>query len=70
MTQFKKGDVVYLKSGGPQITVNSGPLAGGGGNSVECIWFVGTKRFEGVFDQDALTDHDPKPLLPPMSSRS
>ena len=71
MATYAKGTKVWLKSGGPQMTVNSGPLAGGMSSSVECVWFDKSgKRHADNFDQDALTDQDPAPPLAPMSSRS
>ena len=62
MAKFKKGDVVKLKSGGPQMTVqNVGDFSmqGGGENGVYCVWFEknGTKKQEGYFDEDVLMIH-------------
>jgi uncharacterized protein YodC (DUF2158 family) len=48
--QFKTGDVVQLKSGGPKMTV-------GGYNNlghVVCKWFAGTESKHGMFAQDSL----------------
>lgn len=36
---FKRGDIVRLNSGGPQMTVQE--PAADEGDSVECMWFVG-----------------------------
>ena len=43
--QWKEGDVVMLKSGGPLMTVTS--IASGG--AVHCTWFDGTKKMNGSF---------------------
>ena len=52
MAEFKKGDVVRLKSGGPRMTVvdlgsfrPTGPEDG-----VKCQWFDAGRRTEEVFD--------------------
>ena len=50
MAQFKVGDVVQLKSGGPKMTVNTVLSL----ERVKCTWFEGSKQVEGVFGQDAL----------------
>lgn len=60
MSQFEKGDVVQLKSGGPQMTVadmgDYGPV--GPKNGVKCVWFVQVKGVpkaeEEVFDEVVL----------------
>lgn len=44
MSTFNVGDVVQLKSGGPEMTVIDRELDG---NKVECMWFV--------FDHEART---------------
>jgi len=51
--EFKIGDVVQLKSGGPKMTVTL--VADDYGTPmVWCIWFVGTKEQTGKFPPDAL----------------
>ena len=62
MTNFKKGDVVWLKSGGPRMTVNYKTANG----SLSCVWFdENNKMCNGNFFAEALTDQDPKaPLMP------
>jgi uncharacterized protein YodC (DUF2158 family) len=50
MSDFKPGDLVHLKSGGPVMTVNG--LEGG----VECLWFSGDDLERGVFSQAALAE--------------
>ena len=47
---YKKGDIVQLKSGGPKMTV-SDPNAYGG---IECQWFAGGKLSKGRFPDDVL----------------
>jgi uncharacterized protein YodC (DUF2158 family) len=42
MADLKIGDVVTLKSGGPKMTITSGPEDDGtGGKVVHCSWFGG-----------------------------
>jgi uncharacterized protein YodC (DUF2158 family) len=56
MSDFKVGDVVQLKSGGPLMTVHNiadyshiGPNPG-----LLCVWFDNAKRVEDVFDPRAV----------------
>jgi uncharacterized protein YodC (DUF2158 family) len=56
LAEFKKGDIVRLKSGGPAMTVEivsdyspMGPEVG-----VLCIWFVGPHQEQHVFDAAVL----------------
>jgi len=54
MSDFQKGDVVVLKSGGPQMTVEKvGQFGGGMGiasyNGVACVWFEGAKVCREAF---------------------
>lgn len=44
MSDWKVGDQVVLKSGGPVMTVNSAF-----GDNVSCAWFAGKKREQGTF---------------------
>jgi uncharacterized protein YodC (DUF2158 family) len=46
--QFKAGDVIRLKSGGPKMTVTS-VADEWGAPMVYCVWFVGTKEQSGKF---------------------
>lgn len=50
MSQFKPGDVVQLKSGGPKMTVHH--IHGDG--DVTCDWFIGHEQRTGTFNHDAL----------------
>jgi len=52
MSTFNLGDVVQLKSGGPQMTiadVGDYSIDGSGEQSAKCIWFDGKKQNEHVF---------------------
>jgi len=50
-TQFQVGDVVQLKSGGPNMTVKR--LMGIG---VDCVWFDGQRLAQSAwFESDLLT---------------
>lgn len=52
--EFKPGDVVVLKSGGPRMTVSSLD-----GNRVWCVWFDGAGVPQGkAFDSAVLKDYD------------
>lgn len=52
---IKKGMIVYLKSGGPAMTIHS--LARP--NVWICQWFVGTTLKSGHFNVNQLTDEKP-----------
>jgi len=60
MTEMKarwyvNGEVVQLKSGGPEMTVTyAGPGAFGSGKIVRCMWFNGNKQMSGEFPPDSL----------------
>lgn len=57
MSDFAKGDVVLLKSGGPRMTIqevgdygfSDAPL-----NGAHCVWFEKNKSFEKPFSFDVL----------------
>ena len=63
---FKKGDIVVLKSGGPQMTVENYHINMGGGFSisesdhiVDCIWFDNSNQLvKKSFEQEALKRHE------------
>ena len=48
---FKKGDIVVLKSGGPQMTIDD---PNGYAGEVDCVWFAGAKREHAAFDPETL----------------
>lgn len=51
MEDFKIGDIVQLKSGGPKMTVNDVSQAVTG---LWCQWFKGSKLERGHFMKDTL----------------
>ena len=50
MAEFKVGDIVRLKSGGPKMTVEI--LLGDG--ELKCQWFDGSELQEARFDPDVV----------------
>jgi uncharacterized protein YodC (DUF2158 family) len=62
--KFKPGDVVKLKSGGPNMTVHNYIALGAGtaSQTVRCKWFAGAKSETGDFHEAALLPaEDEKP---------
>ncbi len=58
--EIKTGDLVWLKSGGPKMTVtNVGTPMGKRNVSAWCSWFEGKKSENGVFALESLTKIDP-----------
>ena len=53
---YKIGDIVILKSGGPDMTVKSTPETYSAG--YKCQWFAGKKLEIGVFEKDSLKPKD------------
>lgn len=51
-SEFKVGDIIQLKSGGPKMTVQSLPDVRGG--YIRCQWFAGSKLESGAFPPDSL----------------
>lgn len=49
---MQAGDVVQLKSGGPQMTISH--KAAGGASGWVCIWFDGAKKEQAIFPENAL----------------
>lgn len=41
--KFKVGDVVQLKSGGPEMTIKAIGAYDTGQEYVKCVWFIGTE---------------------------
>jgi uncharacterized protein YodC (DUF2158 family) len=58
---FKKGDVVVLKSGSPKMTIdniaNYG-IAGSEKIQAECVWFEGSKKQSNRFALESLEKFD------------
>lgn len=57
-TEFKAGDVVQLKSGGPKMTVESidnYSYTAEPDLKAKCVWFEGTKQHDSLFALAALT---------------
>lgn len=50
--EFKKGDVVQLRSGGPKMTVDDTTKTSGG--DLHCVWFVGDEKKSSYFAKEAL----------------
>jgi uncharacterized protein YodC (DUF2158 family) len=63
VNQFKAGDVVQLKSGGPKMTVTEIELFNGK-PVVYCSWFVGTKQEKSDFTPEALKFPETPPAPP------
>lgn len=62
MSDWKAGDVVILKSGGPTMTVVSVGdfmMSAGLNPGVLCVWFSKEDRNESVFHPDALQRYEP-----------
>jgi len=65
MPAFKVGDVVKLKSGGPNMTVSSygTDFSDRPTKNVDCKWFAGAKAQSAAFHEDLLdtvTPPEPK----------
>jgi len=56
--EFKAGDVVQLKSGGPKMTIGGIGKYGMGAtrDSANCLWFEGTNQKQAVFELVTLTE--------------
>ncbi|EKS7193735.1 YodC family protein [Enterobacter ludwigii] len=62
--KYKLGDSVYLKSGGPEMSINEIQTQGINDTfrgTYRCQWFAGKKLEHGVFAEDSLTATNPKP---------
>lgn len=54
-TQFKVGDVVKLRSGGPKMTISA---ARDNSGDYTCVWFKGASREVGYFKDEILMKAD------------
>ncbi|MPM00433.1 hypothetical protein SDC9_46657 [bioreactor metagenome] len=53
--ELKVGDIVMLKSGGPNMTIAEfGDYNYSGREQAKCVWFQGIKRYEDIFEKDTL----------------
>jgi len=52
--QWKEGDVVQLKSGGPRMIVDRVVHFSDDSTSVYCVWFDDTEKNEGNFPPNGL----------------
>lgn len=61
MNEFKEGEVVYLKSGGPAMTITEA----GSADYVWCTWFTKNNELQGqAFAKSSLTTSNPdKPIV-------
>jgi uncharacterized protein YodC (DUF2158 family) len=59
MADFKPGDLVVLKSGGPVMTVDSIDQLADYGN-IACVWFAGAKRETASFRKESIEPAPPK----------
>ncbi|RQV96945.1 DUF2158 domain-containing protein [bacterium] len=58
MSEFKVGDIVRLKSGGPDMTIESTNSLYSG--DYDCQWFAGKKLETGSFKEETLIAVDSK----------
>lgn len=63
MSDLKVGDVVYLKSGGPAMTINSKAKMG---TEWTCAWFIDSEIKKADFRPEALTTENPYPNQKPL----
>ena len=64
--KFNVGDIVYLVTGGPAMSVSSQNTHYDSGNysfdgHYKCQWFAGKKLESGTFPEESLTATNPKP---------
>lgn len=60
--RYKVGDIVMLKSGGPEMTVQQPPISG---RFYTCQWFAGKKLESGLFAEESLKKPDEKATSKP-----
>jgi uncharacterized protein YodC (DUF2158 family) len=58
MNEFKPGDVVVLKSGGPKMTVAQAGYDNYNRPTVWCDWFEGHKKVSATFPPTSLEHSD------------
>lgn len=63
MTDIKVGDVVYLKSGGPAMTV----VEKINKFEVKCFWFLEGEVKNSIFNMEALDGKNPTPKAKPAA---
>lgn len=61
---FKVGDIVKLRSGGPDMTVESVPEFRQYSEHYRCQWFAGKKLEHGNFQEEALEAVQPAQATP------
>lgn len=64
MSDLKIGDVVYLKSGGPAMTINAKASFG---KEWSCTWFIENEHNKADFAPEALTKDNPSPSKKPAA---
>ncbi|NOK32368.1 DUF2158 domain-containing protein [Corallococcus exercitus] len=63
MKRYQAGDIVKLKSGGPEMTVQAMTSDG-----PRCQWFAGKKLESGIFPSASLEPASVKPQIPVRGS--
>ena len=64
MSQFQPGDFVYLKSGGPAMTIRRESE----GEEYYCEWFIDNRELTGTyFLSTSLTKDNPNKPKPPLA---
>ncbi len=67
MSEFKVGNVVRLKSGGPKMTIEQYPCYDMGieyTDKVKCVWFDRNKIFSNIFPIETIElDEGNEPLI-------
>lgn len=56
-TKFKEGDIVKLKSGGPDMTIEKvviSAITKEASGFIRCVWFEGVVKHESLFKKDML----------------
>lgn len=67
MSKFKIGDVVYLKSGGPAMTVNRIIEER---DNIECVWFVKNEQKAFIFNAETLNPQSDETSFIEISNES